>query len=128
MHPTPHGCSRSPTRGKDAARFRADLKLALITRPELFETTDTRLRIRIHDTRTTFSTLALANGATETYVQDRTGHRSSQQINGYRQGARVAAELTSDRCAARCGARPGCVEWPRATSRAATESPAGNSQ
>jgi integrase len=51
-------------------------------------------RIRIHNTRTTFITLALANGATGTIVQDRTGHRSSQQINGYRQGARLAAELS----------------------------------
>lgn len=78
---------------KDAARFRADLKLAGVKRPELFKTTEARLRIRIHDTRTTFVTLALANGRSETWVQDRTGHRSSQQINGYRQGARLAGEL-----------------------------------
>ena len=40
-----------------------------------------------------FVTLALANGKTETWVADRTGHRSSQMINRYRRQARTAEEL-----------------------------------
>lgn len=38
-------------------------------------------------------TIALANGKTETWVQDRTGHKSSVMINLYRRQARKAAEL-----------------------------------
>ncbi|WP_437740888.1 site-specific integrase [Sorangium sp. So ce1504] len=39
-----------------AARFRDHLRRAGIARPELFETTDARLNIRLHDTRATFIT------------------------------------------------------------------------
>jgi phosphoribosylaminoimidazole-succinocarboxamide synthase len=38
-------------------------------------------------------TLALANGKTESWVMDRTGHKSSGMINRYRQAARFASEL-----------------------------------
>lgn len=78
---------------KLAEQYRAHLKLAGIDRPELFETTAARRKIRIHDTRGTFVTVALANGKTETWVADRTGHRSSMMINKYRRQARTAAEL-----------------------------------
>lgn len=37
-------------------------------------------------------TVALANGKTEAWVADRTGHRSSQMINTYRRTARTYAE------------------------------------
>jgi hypothetical protein len=43
--------------------------------------------------RGTFVTLSLANGKTETWVADRTGHRSSAMINRYRRAARSAMEL-----------------------------------
>ena len=76
-----------------AERFRDHLKAAGIDRPELFERSDARLHIRLHDTRATFVTLALANGKSETWVADRTGHRSSTMINKYRRAARTAAEL-----------------------------------
>jgi hypothetical protein len=69
------------------------LKAAGITRTELFKTTDARRQIRLHDTRATFITIALANGKSETWVQDRTGHKSSNEINRYRRAARTAAEL-----------------------------------
>jgi hypothetical protein len=49
--------------------------------------------MRAHDLRATFVTLALAAGRTETWVCDRTGHRSSQMVNRYRRAARSAAEL-----------------------------------
>ena len=62
-------------------------------RPALFEKSDARLPIRAHDLRGTFVTVALANGKTEAWVADRTGHRSSQMINTYRRTTRTYAEL-----------------------------------
>jgi integrase len=76
-----------------AERFREHLQAAGITRPILFEQSAARQKIRLHDTRATFITLALANGRTEAWVQDRTGHKSSLMINRYRRAARTAAEL-----------------------------------
>jgi len=76
-----------------AEAFRADLKRAGVDRVELFERSKTRQPIRVHDLRATFVTLSLAAGKSETWVSDRTGHRSSVMINGYRRGARTAAEL-----------------------------------
>lgn len=73
--------------------FRDHLRLAGVTRPELFEKSATRQPIRLHDLRATFVTLALANGRTETWVADRTGHKSSVMINRYRRAARHAAEV-----------------------------------
>jgi len=78
---------------KAAERFRAHLQQAGVNRPELFEHGKTRLRIRLHDTRATFITVKLANGRTETWIADRTGHASSEMINTYRRAARTAAEL-----------------------------------
>jgi integrase len=51
------------------------------------------MALRAHDLRASFVTIALANGKTETWVADRTGHRSSQMIARYRRQARTAAEL-----------------------------------
>jgi integrase len=62
-------------------------------RPELFITTKQRQRIRIHDLRGTFVTVALANGKTETWISDRTGHRSSTMIAAYKRPARTITEL-----------------------------------
>jgi integrase len=76
-----------------AIRFRKHLELAGVDRAELFARSKARMPIRVHDLRATFITLSLANGKTETWVADRTGHRSSDQINGYRRGARTAEEL-----------------------------------
>lgn len=76
-----------------AQRYRDDVRAAGVVRPELFEATATRLQLRLHDARGTFVTLALANGKTETWVADRTGHKSSVMINRYRRAARTAAEL-----------------------------------
>lgn len=78
---------------KDAEILRADLQTAGVTRSELFESSKTRLPFRLHDLRGTFVTVSLANGRTETWAADRTGHRSSQMINTYRRVARTAAEV-----------------------------------
>ena len=53
-------------------------------RPELFESTDERKQIRVHDLRGTFVTLSHANGRSEAWVAARTGHESSTMINRYR--------------------------------------------
>ena len=79
--------------GRLAEAFRADLALAKVDRPELFERSASRVPIRVHDLRATFVTLALANGRSESWVSDRTGHRSSVMIQQYRRAARTAAEL-----------------------------------
>ena len=78
---------------KLADRFRSSLRRAKVTRPELFDSTEARGRIRVHDLRGTFVTLSLANGRSESWVSDRTGHRSSVMINRYRRAARTASEL-----------------------------------
>ena len=78
---------------KIVTRFRRHLREAGIDRAELFERSDVRQPIRIHDLRATFITVALANGKSETWVADRTGHRSSTMINRYRRAARQVAEL-----------------------------------
>lgn len=78
----------------DAAKlFREHLRMAGVDRPELFERSASRLHIRRHDLRATFVTLNLAAGRTETWIADRTGHKSSDMINRYRRAARTAAEL-----------------------------------
>ncbi|KYF63848.1 DNA integration/recombination/inversion protein [Sorangium cellulosum] len=83
-----------PLPGRNGAQnFRNHLRRAGIHRPELFETTDSRLNIRLHDTRATFITIKLANGRTETWISDRTGHKSSRQIHHYKRAARKVAEL-----------------------------------
>ena len=84
-------------RSYDPAKLAEPLRLALgeagVKRTELFNSTGARGRLRAHDLRGTFVTLSLANGRTETWVADRTGHRSSAMINRYRRSARSAMEL-----------------------------------
>jgi integrase len=58
-----------------------DLMLADVDRPELFERTASRQPLRLHDLRATFVTVSLANGKTEQWVTDRTGHKSSQMVS-----------------------------------------------
>lgn len=78
------------TRHKDET---GDLRTAGITRAELFERSGSRQPIRLHDLRATFVTVSLANGKSETWVTDRTGHKSSQMIATYTRQARTWAEL-----------------------------------
>jgi integrase len=62
-------------------------------RPELFVTTEERQQIRVHDLRGTFVTISLANGRSESWISDRTGHRSSAMIARYKRQARHVDEL-----------------------------------
>lgn len=73
--------------------FREHLGAAEITRAELFADTTARRPVRVHDLRAGFVTISLANGKSEAWVADRTGHKSSVMINRYRRQARQAAEL-----------------------------------
>ena len=79
-------------RTKLAETLRSCLKRSEVTRRELFEKGAHRLPIRAHDLRASFITVKLANGKTETWVMDRTDHKSSQMINAYRRRARAHAE------------------------------------
>lgn len=76
-----------------AKRFRAALQAAGITRAELFATTEHTARLRAHDMRATFVTISLAEGKTETWIRDRTAHKSTSMIDRYRRTARQVAEL-----------------------------------
>jgi len=71
-----------------AEALRADLHLAGVRRPELFERSTTRTPMRAHDMRATFVTISLAAGRSETWISDRTGHRSSTMIRTYHRASR----------------------------------------
>jgi len=62
-------------------------------RAKLFEHSTTRLQVRAHDLRAAFVTTALASGRTETWVADRTGHKSHSMIKRYTRQARTAGDL-----------------------------------
>jgi len=76
-----------------AGELRDGLQDAGVKRAKLFERSEHRMRLRAHDLRATFVTLALADGKTEDWVVTRTGHGSSQMIALYRRQAKTAAEL-----------------------------------
>ena len=52
-----------------------------------------RRQMRVHDLRGTLVTVHLANGKSEAWISDRTGHKSSAMINRYKRTARTFAEL-----------------------------------
>ena len=80
--------------------FRTDLKIARVTRTELFEKSAVRAPIRAHDCRATFVTVKLALGWTEAQITARTGHESSTMLARYRRTARTATDLSlGDFCA-----------------------------
>jgi integrase len=77
-----------------APTLRADLLAAGVTRRELHDDqAKNRRPLRVHDLRASFITIALANGKTEAWISDRTGHTSSQMINRYKRASRSAQEL-----------------------------------
>ena len=78
---------------KLAGALRDDLRGAGVERPALFASSDARMALRVHDLRATFVTLALASGRSEAWVTDRTGHKSSAMVAGYKRQVRTAAEL-----------------------------------
>jgi integrase len=80
-------------RDRLAARYREYLDKACKARPEILESGTNRMRVRAHDMRGMFVTFSLANGRTESWVQDRTGHTTSIMVNRYRRSARTVTEL-----------------------------------
>jgi integrase len=82
-----------PSKPESSTNSRGDLRRAGITRAELFERSTTRQPFRLHDLRATFVTVSLANGKTEQWVTDRTGHTTSQMLAKYTRQARTWAEL-----------------------------------
>jgi len=82
-----------PSKPDTTINRRGDLRTAGVARRELFERTPSRQPLRLHDFRALFVTASLANGKTEQWVTDRTGHKSSQQVALYTRQARTWAEL-----------------------------------
>lgn len=80
-------------RTKLAVRLRTALKAAGVQRGELFDNTEHTRKLRAHDMRATFVTISLAEGRSETWIRDRTAHRSTAMIDRYRRHARQLAEL-----------------------------------
>jgi integrase len=76
-----------------ADQLRDGLQQVGVTREKLFQRGPNRIRLRAHDLRATFVTLALATGRTEDWVATRTGHGSTQMIALYRRQAKTAGEL-----------------------------------
>jgi len=76
-----------------AAVVRARLWNAHVRRPELDTATADPVALRVHGFRASFIASALANGRSESWVSDRTGHRSSQMSGKYKRAARIAEEL-----------------------------------
>lgn len=78
---------------RQAKRLREHVTAAGIEREGLLKSTENSMRLRFHDLRATFVTVSLANGKSETWVSDRTGHKSSEMIAKYRRAARTLSEL-----------------------------------
>jgi integrase len=76
-------------RGHEDGATVGDLHRAGVRRAELFERSASRQPLRLHDLRATFVTVSLANGRTEQWVTDRTGHKSSAMVALYARQART---------------------------------------
>jgi integrase len=73
-------------------RLHSDLKLAGIHRDELFQTTRGSRKLRGHDFRTGFCTMARRRGMPDTWIMDRSGHESVANLERYAKLARSADE------------------------------------
>lgn len=80
-------------RTKIAEAFRRAIRAAGVDRAELFGTTEHTGQLRAHDMRATFVTVALAEGKPDTWIRDRTAHKSTSMIDRYRRTARQFSEL-----------------------------------
>ncbi len=76
-----------------ATRLRAGLTAAGVTRAELFASTEHTGKMRAHDLRATFVTVSLAEGRDDTWIRDRTAHKTLSMIDRYRRTARQFGEL-----------------------------------
>jgi len=78
---------------QSAELFREHLKLARVARVELHTKTKDSLPVRVHDLRALFVTASLAEGKPETWIRDRTGHKTLSMLDRYRRQARMFEEL-----------------------------------
>ncbi len=74
-------------------QLRTWLKECGVDRAKLYERGKDRLPLRAHDLRATFVTLALAVGRSETWVMQRTAHKTYGMLARYRRDARTLEEL-----------------------------------
>lgn len=81
-------------RTKIAEYYRASLRAAGVTREELHTSTEFTGMLRAHDMRATFVTISLTEGKSETWIRDRTSHKSTAMIDRYRRLARTYTELS----------------------------------
>lgn len=80
--------------GHPAERLRSDLTAVGVTRPALFNSSASRVRMRAHDLRATFVTTSIAAGKTENWISRRTGHKSHEMIKNYTREAENLLELS----------------------------------
>ncbi len=113
-----------PDRTKIAEYFRAALRRAGIDREELFTSTEFTGALRAHDMRATFVTISLAEGKTETWIRDRTSHKSTSMIDRYRRLARQVGELE---LGSLCNLVRGLGWWKGGGSEVAEGGPAADS-
>jgi integrase len=85
-----------------AGTLRHHLRLAGITRPQLLAGSNGRRHVWAHDLRATFITISLAMGKSETWIADRTGHKSSAVDRGVA-GAHLHSPLVATLTCARRG-------------------------
>jgi integrase len=76
-----------------ARRLRRYSRIAGLERSQIYEKSEQRIPLRVQDLRASFVTISLAQGLTETWVTDRTGHRSASMLKTYRRVARTYEEL-----------------------------------
>jgi len=76
-----------------ASRIREDLAAAGINRARLFDQGTNTLRFGTHAFRHSFTTRSLANGKTDDWVRQRTGH-TTDQLMTYRESAKSLEELS----------------------------------
>lgn len=74
-----------PNDGQWAKRLQESMRLARLDRAALYDTNIDKgfQRMRAHDTRATYVTIALACGLSEGHIMLRTGHSSSEMIHRY---------------------------------------------
>jgi integrase len=73
-------------------RFLSDLLLAGVDRAELHKTTKGSRKLRVHDSRASFCTLARRRGMPDAWIMDRSGHESAAQLEKYSRFVRHADE------------------------------------
>ncbi len=81
---------------RNAETFREHLREAgVVDRPELYARARDSLPIRVHDLRATFVTVSLATGRPDSWIRDRTAHRTVSMLDRYRRAARTLEELNA---------------------------------